>query len=172
VGSDRIIEVELGRSGRGYLDPGYQRVSLPFGMSHLWQTCYRPPMYVMGADDIQGVFMDAFIFDLVPSTTPLSELPTAYLAQSSLLNDIPELIQAVPELPHFKAGVKGEVWRRTLWVGPGGSFTPFHRDPYVGIYSQGKSIPFYPSFTGLQRVAPEIDAGGHISQEMIVLSGG
>lgn len=34
------------------------------------------------------------------------------------------------------------MYRRTLWVGPGGSFTPFHRDPNVGLYTQvsGKKV--------------------------------
>lgn len=33
VGDDREVTVELGKKGRGYLDPEYQRVSMGFGMS-------------------------------------------------------------------------------------------------------------------------------------------
>lgn len=32
VGEDTAVEVELGRRGRGYLDKGYQRVTMGFGM--------------------------------------------------------------------------------------------------------------------------------------------
>lgn len=61
-------------------------------------------------------------------------LPTAYLAQSDLPSALVK--SDVPDLPHFACGPRQEVYRRTLWVGPSGSFTPFHRDPYIGIYSQ------------------------------------
>lgn len=33
VGEEREVEIELGRKGRGYLDEGYQRVSMGFGKS-------------------------------------------------------------------------------------------------------------------------------------------
>lgn len=56
-----------------------------------------------------------------------------YLAQAPLL-DLPSLRAAVPPLEHYK-GPKGDVYGRTLWVGPRGSFTPFHRDPNVGLYT-------------------------------------
>jgi lysine-specific demethylase 8 len=49
--------------------------------------------------------------------------------------DLPGLQAAVPPLEHYK-GPRGDVYGRTLWVGPKGSFTPFHRDPNVGLYTQ------------------------------------
>lgn len=33
VGEDKEVTVELGKKGRGYLDPDYQRVSMGFGQS-------------------------------------------------------------------------------------------------------------------------------------------
>lgn len=33
VGETREVDVELGKKGRGYLDPEYQRISMGFGMS-------------------------------------------------------------------------------------------------------------------------------------------
>ncbi|WVQ80790.1 hypothetical protein IAT38_002895 [Cryptococcus sp. DSM 104549] len=113
VDENRAVEIELGKKGRGYLHPDWQRVTMPFGL-----------------------FLDAFIFNLIPSSSPSSALPTAYLAQSDLLASSPELQKAVPLLPHFDVGDEKSLYRRTIWIGPNGSFTPFHRDPYIGIYTQ------------------------------------
>ncbi|WWC94331.1 hypothetical protein V866_001173 [Kwoniella sp. B9012] len=113
VGEDKSVEIELGKKGRGYLHPDWQRVNMGFGM-----------------------FLDAFIFDQIPSAIPKSQLPSAYLAQSDLLDGSPKLAEAVPSLPHFYMGNEKSLYRRTVWIGPEKSFTPFHKDPYVGIYSQ------------------------------------
>ncbi|RSH87252.1 hypothetical protein EHS25_003161 [Saitozyma podzolica] len=115
VGEDMGVDIEMGPRGRGYLDERYRRVTMGFGL-----------------------FLDAFILNRIPSTTDTATgptLPTAYLAQSDLPPH-PIFDRDTPSLPHFSCGPRGEVYRRTLWVGPGGSFTPFHRDPYIGIYSQ------------------------------------
>ncbi|WVF71303.1 hypothetical protein IAT40_006106 [Kwoniella sp. CBS 6097] len=113
VGADRAVEIELGKKGRGYLHPDWQRVYMPFGL-----------------------FLDAFILSLIPSSTPASALPSAYLAQSDLLDSSPRLAEAVPPLSHFYEGKEKSLYRRTIWIGPEKSFTPFHKDPYVGVYSQ------------------------------------
>ncbi|WVQ99563.1 hypothetical protein IAU59_006699 [Kwoniella sp. CBS 9459] len=113
VGEHRSVEIELGKRGRGYLHPDWQRVHMPFGL-----------------------FLDAFILALIPSSIPSSALPSAYLAQSDLLDSSPRLAEAVPPLPHFYQGKEKSLYRRTIWIGPEKSFTPFHKDPYVGIYSQ------------------------------------
>jgi len=110
VGDNREVEVELGRRGRGYLDKDCQRVTMGLGL-----------------------FLDAFILGRIPSSS--ASLPTAYLAQSDLLEH-PTLAPAVPTLEHFASGPQRAFYRRTLWIGPEGSFTPFHRDPYIGLYSQ------------------------------------
>ncbi|KAK8864510.1 hypothetical protein IAR55_001760 [Kwoniella newhampshirensis] len=113
VGENKSVEVELGKKGRGYLHKEWQRVWMPFGL-----------------------FLDAFILNLVPSSSPSEELPTAYLAQSDILDSSPNLLEAIPVLPHFYEGKEKSLYRRTMWIGPKGSFTPFHKDPYHGIYSQ------------------------------------
>ncbi|WWC70126.1 uncharacterized protein I206_104073 [Kwoniella pini CBS 10737] len=113
VGEDRAVEIELGKQGRGYLHPDWQRVNMGFDL-----------------------FLDAFIFDKIPSSVPKSQLPSAYLAQSDLLDSSSRLAEAVPPLPHFFVGKEKSLYRRTIWIGPEKSFTPFHKDPYVGIYSQ------------------------------------
>ncbi|KAL7421645.1 hypothetical protein Q5752_003414 [Cryptotrichosporon argae] len=110
LGAGRLVEVELGRRGRGYLDKDWQRASMPL-----------------------GIFLDAFV---LASRAVLEEAEhTAYLAQSELA-DLDALAPQIPALEHYGAGPRGDVYRRTLWVGPPHSFTPFHRDPYIGIYSQ------------------------------------
>lgn len=83
-----------------------------------------------------GLFLDAFVLNRIPSSDPRS-LPVGYLAQADLLdpNTHPALCASVPELAHYKA-LNGDIYRRTLWIGPAGSFTPFHRDPNAGLYTQ------------------------------------
>jgi len=87
-----------------------------------------------------GTFLDTFILGRVPSSTDSALLPTAYLAQMDL-SDTGDLQIDVPPLKHFEAGPKNTIYRRTLWVGPDESFTPFHKDPYIGLYSQGRFVP-------------------------------
>lgn len=130
------VDVEIGKRGKGYLDPDYQRVSMDFGEA-------KSSLYVskVKSDDISwiGLFLDAFILDKIPSSSPASALPTAYLAQSDVL-DKPTLIADVSNLPQYEAGPQKSLYRRTIWVGPKRSFTPFHKDPYVGIYSQSRYL--------------------------------
>ncbi len=90
-----------------------------------------------------GTFLDAFILNRIPSSGHPQSLPTAYLAQMDL-TDAGNLQSDVPALPHFETGLQGSTYRRTIWVGPERSFTPFHKDPYVGLYSQGGSPSLYP----------------------------
>ncbi|EIW70413.1 hypothetical protein TREMEDRAFT_29073, partial [Tremella mesenterica DSM 1558] len=78
-----------------------------------------------------GLFLDAFILDKIPNTSP--NLPIAYLAQSDIDNS--ELSKAMPELEHFSCGPRCQNYRRALWIGPDGTFTPFHKDPYIGLYT-------------------------------------
>ena len=90
----------------------------------------------------QGLFLDAFILDKIPSTSPPGSIPKGYLAQSDLLDSAPRLAEHVPDLEHYSTGPRGDIFRRTIWIGPSGSWTPFHKDPYIGIYNQGTSTSF------------------------------
>lgn len=58
----------------------------------------------------------------IPADDPDS-IPLGYLAQWGVDGVLPPLDV-------------GDIYNRTLWVGPRGSFTPFHRDPNHGVYSQ------------------------------------
>lgn len=61
-----------------------------------------------------------------------------YLAQFDLLSKAPSLAAEAPGLPHTKAGPKGtqEQWRSNVWIGPAGTYTPLHRDPYENLFAQ------------------------------------
>ncbi|PWN23087.1 Clavaminate synthase-like protein [Microstroma glucosiphilum] len=112
---DHPVEVEVGKRGRGYLDGeagGWQKVRMPF-----------------------GIFLEAFILRSIPSADP--DL-IGYVAQQDLLADLPELAEACPVLPHTSSGPRGdrEQWRRNVWIGPEGTFTPIHRDPYENLFVQ------------------------------------
>ena len=138
---DMEVEVEVGRKGRGYLDPDFQRINMGLGMSVHARDRQRTQFGVadLGCSSILmlGLFLDAFVLGKIPSAGDPNLLPTAYLAQSDL--DDFGLRPDVPDLDLYKAGKQATLYRRTLWIGPKRSFTPFHRDPYVGIYSQRKS---------------------------------
>lgn len=122
---------------------------------------------------LTGLFLDAFILGFVPWSTPKDELPKAYLAQSDLLDSAPDLTEHVPDLEHYTSGPRGDMFRRTIWIGPEGSWTPFHKDPYIGIYNQSEPIqtlhhlpiPRHPSevlnasSTGNQKIPPPTTRG-------------
>jgi hypothetical protein len=63
-------------------------------------------------------------------------MPKGYLAQSDLLDSAPQAAAQCPDLEHYLSGPRGDIFRRTIWIGPAGSWTPFHKDPYIGIYNQ------------------------------------
>ena len=39
VGETKEVDIELGKKGRGYLDPEYQRISMGFGTSYVHSIC-------------------------------------------------------------------------------------------------------------------------------------
>jgi len=69
-------------------------------------------------------------------------MPKGYLAQSDLLDSAPEAAAHCPDLEHYMSGARGDIFRRTIWIGPAGSWTPFHKDPYIGIYNQSTSLHY------------------------------
>lgn len=72
-----------------------------------------------------------------------------YMAQHDLLAESPSLSADAPGLPHTKAGPRGdrEQWRSNVWIGPRGTFTPIHRDPYENLFVQvvgSKRVHLFP----------------------------
>lgn len=131
IGENREVDVELGPRGRGYLDKGYKRIGMGFGEPLL--SFIRNA--ILDSDITIGLFLDAFILDRIPSSIPLHQRPTGYLAQYDLDPGSELATIDAPVLPHYTCGPRSEIWRRALWIGPGGSWTPFHRDPYINIYT-------------------------------------
>lgn len=87
------------------------------------------------------MFLDAFIQHKIPWQSEEGgeqQSPIGYLAQFDLLSKSPSLAAEAPGLPHTTAGPKGakEQWRSNVWIGPAGTYTPIHRDPYENLFAQ------------------------------------
>ena len=68
-----------------------------------------------------------------------------YLAQADAGEALPELAARVPAEPPF-AEAAGRVFQRSLWLGPAGTYTPAHRDPYANLLCQAwgaKAVRLY-----------------------------
>ncbi|EST05371.1 JmjC [Kalmanozyma brasiliensis GHG001] len=117
--ADLMVPVEISQPNLGYNAGGgkWDRIEMPFSL-----------------------FLDAFIGRKIPWSTDASQQqqPVGYLAQFDLLSKAPSLAQEAPGLPHTQAGPKGaqEQWRSNVWIGPGGTYTPLHRDPYENLFAQ------------------------------------
>ncbi|GAC97691.1 hypothetical protein PHSY_005277 [Pseudozyma hubeiensis SY62] len=116
--SDLIVPVEISQPHVGYNAGGskWDRIEMPFSL-----------------------FLDAFIQRKIPwSQGSEEQQPVGYLAQFDLLSKVPALAEEAPGLPHTQAGPKGanEQWRSNVWIGPAGTYTPIHRDPYENMFAQ------------------------------------
>lgn len=76
---------------------------------------------------------DSFMDDYVVNEHPPA---LAYLAQHPLLDHIPILDRdaGVPE--YAMCGQADDALTRLAWIGPAGTLTPLHTDPYENIYAQ------------------------------------
>ena len=57
-----------------------------------------------------------------------------YLAQKDVHDLLPELAVDPDQLP-FRV-IKDRLWQQSLWLGPEGTKTPLHRDPYSNLLCQ------------------------------------
>ena len=116
--TDLMVPVEISQRNVGYNAGSnkWDRIEMPFAL-----------------------FLDAFIQRKIPwSDGKEHQQPVGYLAQFDLLTKVPSLAEEAAGLPHTKAGPKGsqEQWRSNVWIGPAGTFTPLHRDPYENLFAQ------------------------------------
>ena len=58
-----------------------------------------------------------------------------YLAQRDVAEALPALTQAVPSSPPFPE-LAGRMHQRSVWLGPRGTQTPLHCDPYYNLLCQ------------------------------------
>lgn len=123
------VEVELAPIGRGYGD----NINRQEGRDSTREwTQLRMPF---------SIFQDAFIDCKIPwnNNTQSSEPElVGYVAQQDLFELTPVLSEHCPPLPHSTSGRREakEQWRRNLWIGGAGTFTPIHRDPYENLFAQ------------------------------------
>lgn len=130
---DVLVDVEVAPVGRGYGD-GVVQGQHAGEPSTSW-TQVRMPFLL---------FLDAFIDGKIPWASVQSEgtndvqETTGYVAQQDLFDVAPMLGRHCPPLPHAEAGVRGarEQWRRNVWIGGAGTFTPLHCDPYENLFVQ------------------------------------
>lgn len=118
-----LVEVEISPKGRGYGDgvegskdkSDWMKVTMPFEL-----------------------FLDAFIDEKVPWKSENNQKMVGYLAQQNLFEMSNTLAKQCPVLPHTIAGSRRdrEQWRRNVWIGGEGSFTPIHCDPYENVFVQ------------------------------------
>ncbi|KAK9798192.1 hypothetical protein WJX73_002063 [Symbiochloris irregularis] len=74
-----------------------------------------------------------------------------YLAQKDIKDVLPQLQQELAPLPLQEAQTR--LYRQSVWLGPQGTVTPLHRDPYSNLFAQilgAKRIQLvHPSQTGM-----------------------
>lgn len=136
-----LVDVEISPKGRGYGDglrdgkdvSDWMKVTMPFEL-----------------------FLDAFIDGKVPWKKETSQPTVGYLAQQDLFEKSATLAKQCPILPHTTAGIRGnrEQWRRNVWIGGEGSFTPIHCDPYENVFVQ--VVGSKRAFLFPPRVAPHL----------------
>jgi hypothetical protein len=120
------VDVEVSPKGRGYGD-GVEVTGRNSKDESQWMKLSMP----------FELFLDVFIDDKVPWKDS-SQPKVGYLAQQNLFELSETLNQQCPVLPHTTAGTRGdrEQWRRNVWIGGEGSFTPIHCDPYENVFVQ------------------------------------
>ncbi|KAK4130023.1 Clavaminate synthase-like protein [Trichocladium antarcticum] len=153
----RLVPIELGRS---YVDAGWSQQLVPFGAfltTHITTTT-NPPF--------------------PPDATPPQQ--TGYLAQHPLLTHLPSLRadMRIPDLCHTAppghptdpsqdqpplGDGDGEGPRLNAWLGPPGTITPLHTDPYHNLLAQvvgRKYVRLYAPWVGAARMRARGREGG------------
>jgi hypothetical protein len=131
------VDVEISPKGRGYGDGVKRSGHSSSGKGGRGEQGQVDDSDWMKVTMPFETFMDTFIDGKVKWNEKRVQM-VGYLAQQNLFEQIPELAVDCPTLPHTSAGTRGnrEQWRRNVWIGGSGSFTPIHCDPYENLFVQ------------------------------------
>ncbi|KAI0336472.1 Clavaminate synthase-like protein [Cubamyces sp. BRFM 1775] len=114
AGSDRLVEVEVGRYDR--TAGGLNRVEVPLSMYLEWLTAERRPKTTgEGSEDIQ-----------------------LYLAQWRARDEVPglsELVKTPSLLAPLLESRSVDLYQTSFFIGPSAMVTPLHYDPYFNLYN-------------------------------------
>lgn len=88
------------------------------------------PHQPMSLADFIDIFMGEPEDPSSPSPSPL----IGYMAQHQLLSQVPQIADGIPDPDYVKA--QREVYQRNVWLGPAGTVSRLHFDPYHNILAQ------------------------------------
>ncbi|KAG0626217.1 hypothetical protein M758_2G111700 [Ceratodon purpureus] len=77
-------------------------------------------------------FIDIFMCKREDSSSPPPLI--GYMAQHQLLTEVPGMANDIPDPDYVKA--QRAVYQRNIWLGPAGTISPLHFDPYHNILAQ------------------------------------
>lgn len=89
-----------------------------------------------------------------------ASIPTLYLAQHHIFSTIPGMARDCMPLPTGFEHLERHGLRINGWIGPAGTVSPTHRDPYQNILCQvvgSKYIRLYDAATDAKRMYPSSD---------------
>ena len=105
----------------------------------------------------------------MPSHSYQHRKSVLYLAQHELLDQIPSFRRDIHEPEYCVLGEEGDVPRVNAWLGPAGTVTPCHTDPYhnllcqvvgrkyVRLYSPNSTDTLYPFSEGMHSNSSQVD---------------
>eukprot|EP00743_Colponemidia_sp_Colp-15_P007979 GILK01008642.1.p1 GENE.GILK01008642.1~~GILK01008642.1.p1 ORF type:complete len:399 (+),score=33.91 GILK01008642.1:36-1232(+) len=116
---------------------GYRTVPVEVGSNYLSEDWKQE---LMTLNEFFSRYFEASV--LSPATkrrrkdTSASDKEIGYLAQHTLLEQIPELAKDIVIPDYCRMAPQGELQVVNIWLGPGGTVSPIHHDPYHNLLAQ------------------------------------